>query len=355
MVDMDAREYFVVNTENDDSLNPKIVKTIYNKLGDEVSKEIFKNRLIFSLTNDWKSMRRVLDYTTGWEHFDAILQKAKKIYIYGSGISGKRLPLLFPEYKWKGYIDKYKKGICNNLPIYDLDYCRNIETEAFIVISNMSEEKSIKEDLRKFGISEERIVCFKDESYKCSSNIYFENELIDKNFEGVFVDIGAYHGEDTVRYFNWKSCDEAAAIIFEPDEKNFTICQDALLRYKNVQKYNLGTSNCEKEVRFSSSGDVNSHVCFEGDSYIKTVALDEILREETVGFIKMDIEGEEAAALLGAKKIIENQKPILAISCYHRREDIWKLPFMILEMNQNYKLYLRHYTASIGDTVLYAV
>lgn len=39
-------------------------------------------------------------------------------------------------------------------------------------------------------------------------------------------------------------------------------------------------------------------------------------------YIKMDIEGSEMAALMGAKETIKRHKPYLAICVYHRKNDL---------------------------------
>ena len=85
------------------------------------------------------------------------------------------------------------------------------------------------------------------------------------------------------------------------------------------------------------------------------VALDEVLDKKRVTFIKMDIEGAEREAILGAKKIISEQKPKLAISVYHHPKDILVLPKLILHINGDYTFYLRHYALSTSETVLYAI
>ena len=69
----------------------------------------------------------------------------------------------------------------------------------------------------------------------------------------------------------------------------------------------------------------------------------------------MDIEGAELEAIMGAKKIIQKYKPVLAISIYHKVEDIWSIPKMILEINPSYKFYLGHYSVTAAETVLYAL
>jgi ribonuclease HII len=54
----------------------------------------------------------------------------------------------------------------------------------------------------------------------------------------------------------------------------------------------------------------------KGNSQIEAVSLDECLGNEKVSFIKMDIEGSEYEALLGAKNIIMRDKPKLADVLY---------------------------------------
>jgi hypothetical protein len=69
----------------------------------------------------------------------------------------------------------------------------------------------------------------------------------------------------------------------------------------------------------------------------------------------MDIEGSEYKALLGAKNMIMKHKPKLAISIYHKTEDIWEIPYLIYQFNPLYKFYLKHYSLSDNETILYAL
>lgn len=79
------------------------------------------------------------------------------------------------------------------------------------------------------------------------------------------------------------------------------------------------------------------------------------LISEKVTFIKMDIEGAEYNALLGCKKIIREQKPKLAICIYHKPEDIIEIPELILSINKEYQFYIRHYSTTWAETILYAL
>lgn len=77
--------------------------------------------------------------------------------------------------------------------------------------------------------------------------------------------------------------------------------------------------------------------------------------EELVTLIKMDIEGAEQEALLGAKRIISEYQPKLAICIYHRIEDLWEIPLLIKELNPEYHLYIRNYEDRLDEIVCYAV
>jgi len=92
--------------------------------------------------------------------------------------------------------------------------------------------------------------------------------------------------------------------------------------------------------------------------FIETISLDEYLKDEKekVTFIKMDIEGAELNALKGAERIIREQKPKLAICIYHKPEDVWEIPSLLLNFVSDYKFYIRHNTYSfLYDTTLYAL
>jgi len=76
---------------------------------------------------------------------------------------------------------------------------------------------------------------------------------------------------------------------------------------------------------------------------------------ERVDFIKMDIEGYELRALKGADETIRRFKPKLAISVYHKPEDLAEIPLYIRSLGLGYRMYVDHYTIHSEETVLYAV
>jgi hypothetical protein len=68
----------------------------------------------------------------------------------------------------------------------------------------------------------------------------------------------------------------------------------------------------------------------------------------------MDIEGSEMAALRGAQKIIKTQKPKCAICVYHNPSHFFEVPRYLLSLVPEYKIYFRHHSQQLYETVCYA-
>lgn len=91
------------------------------------------------------------------------------------------------------------------------------------------------------------------------------------------------------------------------------------------------------------------------DISVPVIRLDDALKNICPTIIKADIEGAELDMLEGAKKTLARCRPTLAISVYHKREDIWQIPLWIHRLNLGYKFYLRHHQSTYTDTVCYAI
>jgi hypothetical protein len=87
---------------------------------------------------------------------------------------------------------------------------------------------------------------------------------------------------------------------------------------------------------------------------IEVDTIDNIVKQK-VDYIKLDIEGAEQDAIDGAKETIRKYKPILAICIYHKAQDWYKIPKKVLEIQSDYKVYIRHYMEGIYETVMYFI
>lgn len=180
---------------------------------------------------------------------------------------------------------------------------------------------------------------------------YFEDFLKLEPGE-IFVDVGGYDGYTTEEFI--RLCPNYNAVhIFEPEYKNLQEIKKRLKGCQNIHLYGIGLSNKKDTLQFDSSGSA-SKISDNGDVEIKVDKLDDILKENFT-FIKMDIEGAEEYAIEGAVQSIKRNHPKLAISVYHKVNDLWKIPEKILSIRDDYKIYLRHYTESIYETVMFFI
>ena len=99
-----------------------------------------------------------------------------------------------------------------------------------------------------------------------------------------------------------------------------------------------------------------SSISEDGSTVIETRTIDSSVdSRERITFIKMDVEGAELQSLMGAQNTIQRYRPKLAICIYHKREDMTQIPLYIKSLIPDYKLYVRHYSNNVNETVLYAV
>jgi FkbM family methyltransferase len=104
--------------------------------------------------------------------------------------------------------------------------------------------------------------------------------------------------------------------------------------------FNKGVSGTPGTIHISSKGSHGSSLRSVGRVPIEVTTIDaEVERLHlNVGMIKADIEGSEIAMLNGARKTIQEQRPVLAIAMYHGLEMI-DLPKVVEEFG----IYELHY------------
>lgn len=328
---------------------------IFSHIVDEKSKQIFQYRLLMTFAGDISYVRKLVLTTEVGRTLHNFLEKQNKIYVYGAGIRGQRIVQMFPEMNWESYIDREKDGICNNLEIVKLEKFA-LKEDSIILITNLEGYDEIKYDLIEYGISRDLIYTLNDFEVEAHQEQYFEERCV-KNFsdtQGAFLDAGSFDGTDCIKFVGSRLYDNNPLYAFEPDEKNYNNCKKNLERFHDAQVLNAGLSNVIQQARFLSDRGEFSRITDQGDCLINMDTIDSVMGQKAIGFIKMDIEGNEQDAIRGAKLHIIRDKPNLMISVYHKVDDIIEIPKLLLEMNPDYRFALGHYSICNGDTVLYA-
>jgi FkbM family methyltransferase len=185
---------------------------------------------------------------------------------------------------------------------------------------------------------------------------YFPPTIPSWNYPLRFVDCGAYDG-DTLLFMKKNKIPVEDVIAFEPDSKIFLKLSQFSRSEWNSSAilFPCGVHSTTTQMHFTSDGGEGGKVSASGDSIIQVVSLDDVVFGFHPNLIKMDIEGAEVDGLLGARKIIERDRPGLAICVYHEPQHLWQIPLMINQWNLGYKFYLRSHAFNGFDTVMYAI
>ena len=181
----------------------------------------------------------------------------------------------------------------------------------------------------------------------------------------IFIDCGAYVGDTIESYIMARLGCIGKIIAFEPNERVWPafeirkkrLIQEWALEISDIllEKKAVGSRNREGTMVIESNGNIMARISNRGEKKIEVVSLDEYLLEmkQEPLFIKVDVEGYEQELLYGAKKIIKERKPLIAISIYHKAEDFYEIPMLIKKWNSSYKMSIRSHMPDDTETVLY--
>lgn len=168
------------------------------------------------------------------------------------------------------------------------------------------------------------------------------------------IDCGAFTGVAIHKFLKaGYAIDSFAA--FEPDAANFAILAGRNFPVRRGICLPLGTWSTTTQLKFSSGGAMASHLSDDGDATIQCVAVDEVLRGETVNLIKLDVEGAEIETLKGMKRIIGDQRPNLLVSAYHTPGHLHEIAALIDDWHLGYRFHLRVHEHNSFGVVLYAL
>jgi len=237
----------------------------------------------------------------------------------------------------------------NDINIISPQELQRDHKDCIIAISGIMYNDEIYNYILTLGVSPADIYTF------CTPKTqYFDIDILPPIENEVFIDAGCFDGQTIIDFIDY--CPNYKKVFaLEPDPNNFKLAKEKLgqKRLKNVTLIEKGVWSSEMELHFTQSGQ-GSSICDTGNVTIMTATIDDIAKNDEVTYIKMDVEGAEKEAILGAKNTIENYKPKLAICIYHRPDDIITIPALLHELVPEYKFIIRHYSMIFSETVLYA-
>lgn len=342
------------------------IARVYSALADDESRYIFCNRLLFSLTDDEEYMKNVIRTTAeGKEFYEKLEQTDDKKVIFGAGFWGRGIAKQYRKYGFDCFVDNkatYPYEEKEGIPVISFEkYLETYRNCSTIFLGSRLYYGELLEQLTAHGVAKTKIVNVGKMIDDMSLRQYFDLPYLPHSEEEVFVDAGGFDGNTSKLFLEWCSHKYKKIYVLEPERKNIQQCKKNLLEEKadfTVIPYGLWDKECK--LSFVENANGTSHISENIDvdksnfTAIPVNKLDHLINDD-ITFIKMDIEGAEYKAIKGATEMIKRCRPKLAISIYHNVEDIWELPMLILDICPDYRLYLRHYSITQAETVLYAV
>ncbi len=343
------------------------INRVYEALSDDKSKRVFLARLDYLFNgNKNKFFEWFLNEneTICCPELDKYENgKQKKYIIFGAGLEGKRTHKILTAsgravYAW---CDNNRKLWGKNIGgscVLSPGELLHTHNDATVIISVSRCLLDIYQQLLILGFPRQNIF-IPENGFLLGTAGWQYFDVFEPEKQEVFIDAGCWNGMTTKEFVDWCKGDYNKIYAFEPDCICWQTCENTFERehIMNVRLIKKGTWKTEGDLHFKGNGIGDSMILTEdiSSALIPVTSIDRVLKGERVSFIKMDVEGSELETLSGGRESIQKYKPKLAVSVYHKPQDLWKLADYILEIHPDYKLFMRHYTTCNFETVLYAI
>jgi FkbM family methyltransferase len=219
-----------------------------------------------------------------------------------------------------------------------------------------------------------------------------DSYMLNKQFftlsdDEVFIDAGALSGDSSDSFIRSVRGNFKRIVLFEPNSDSVAKCEERLkaLDYEFAGKNILAKCDLIPKGLFGFTGELSftsslwdssiteargvmpeaGHIIDTGfgDAFtergqefdvvkVPVTSLDEVMGNDPVTFIKFEIEGSECDALKGAINTIQRSLPKMALSIYHRPQDLELIIQYVLDLNAGYKMALRAHNPICPDAII---
>jgi FkbM family methyltransferase len=188
-----------------------------------------------------------------------------------------------------------------------------------------------------------------------------KNTIIQAKKNDIVIDAGGCWG-DTGLYFAHQVGPVGKVYMFEFLPENLAVIRkNFALNEKLAGRVQVETAalwdKSRSKVNYTSNGPASRLENTQGKEVTCSVSIDDFVKKKGLGrvdFIKMDIEGAELKALIGAKNTLCKWRPQLAIALYHADDHFEKIPRFLESLSLGYRFYLDHFTVFRSETMLFA-
>lgn len=179
--------------------------------------------------------------------------------------------------------------------------------------------------------------------------------ILNLGMDEIYCNLGAYDGDTVAEFLAHTGGCYRQIYAVEPARKNFAKLLRSCQQFERITLINAAVSDRDGIGHFSTGAGRQQAVTQSGTP-VSLRSLDSILAGGECSYIKYDVEGEDAKALLGSRETIVRYSPKIRTGIYHRPYDIIDIPLLLHGIKPDYKFYMRrrrYYPA--WDTELFAV
>lgn len=260
-------------------------------------------------------------------------------------------------------VEVYANGYVYGAGEYDVpmmkEWMKSNEKKIQFVSEHLEDEKSkyVFDKLLEYRVTNRKSILSEIEE-KEHRQYFPGKDILKPDGDEIFIDAGAYNGDTSREFCEWVAGEYSKIWLLEPDSLMYQVMKEyiRLKGIKNAIPVNKGAYSYTGKIAFKEDSATGSSMidAESGEDTIEVISIDDILNGESATYIKMDIEGAEKEALEGAERTIKTYKPKLVVCIYHKPDDLWELPYYIMQKYPWYKIYIRHYSFTSNETVMYA-
>lgn len=256
---------------------------------------------------------------------------------------------------WK-YADVFLPYVCLDLPHRLFDHKEQIKKGLALWADDASRREYVAQLRWRIRLDPENLPAADP-----AEDTYFPDDIVIPSPREVFVDCGAFDGDSIRGFLRRRGSLFERVIGLEPDPANFAKLQTFVAGLPDAQKNKVtllpfAVGARSETLRFEQTGTWASALSDAGAAEMRCEPLDKVLNGGPAPtYIKMDIEGAEPDALAGARTLIGEHTPVLAICLYHRPDDLWHIPLFLRSLSEQYRFFFRRYSDDCWEQVCYVV